>query len=61
MLSLCQKIMDKYWVEFVLSDNFEKATSRYEYAMPLEACFWGWFKETYLAKPQGPTLEDLLK
>lgn len=54
------KIMDKYWGDFLLSDYFSDTTRRYENATPLEATFWEWFKDIHLTKQSAKPLQEYL-
>lgn len=60
-MTLRDKIMDKYWAEFLKSEDFMDCPRRYEYATPLEARFWYWFKVNYAENLPPKALEDYLK
>lgn len=59
-MTIRDKIMDKYWSEFISSKAFEDCPRRYEYAQPLEATFWDWFKDNYLEVVEPKKLEELI-
>jgi len=58
-MTVRDRIMDKYWIEFLESDEFKDCHNRYEYATPLEATFWGWFKNRAEKSTLKPLAEYL--
>lgn len=59
-MTLRNKVMDKYWAEFINSSEFGNCLARYENARPLEAQFWGWFKANYAENLPPKPLADYL-
>lgn len=55
-MTLKEKVMDKYWLEFLASEKGDMSTSHHP-----EIAFWFWFYHTKMKGGAGIKLEEYLR